>query len=214
MQLTIPFVLASRSPRRRHLLSLIGVEFEAVPSDADEGYDVDASPEMIVQSLALRKADAIAKQRPESLVLGADTIVVLDGQILNKPEDAVDAERMLAALSGRTHAVYTGIALVHSSGNRSVTAGERTLVTFAALSGAEIREYVSSGSPLDKAGAYGIQDDRGALYVSRIEGDYYNVVGLPLHLLYQTLRKEFVDVIASPSGADFRPNLQSDLNLR
>jgi septum formation protein len=212
MRFTIPFVLASQSPRRRQLLSLIGADFDAVPSESDEEYDEESPPERIVESLALLKAATVSAQRPEALVLGADTIVVLDGEILNKPQDEDDAARMLACLSGRTHSVYTGIALIHSDGGRSVTANEHTRVTFAELDDEEISEYVRSGSPLDKAGAYGIQDDRGALYVSRIEGDYYNVVGLPLQLLYRTLRRDFSDLIAPATADHLRPNLYSGAN--
>ncbi|MEL6617141.1 MAG: Maf family protein, partial [Bacteroidota bacterium] len=137
--------------------------------------------------IAMRKAEAIARSTPEALVLGADTVVVLDGQILGKPPTPEAAANSLKALSGRTHMVYTGLALVH--GEERVRAFEATDVTFAPLAEAEISAYVATGSPMDKAGGYGIQDDAGALFVSRIDGDYFNVVGLPLHRLYRTLRQ-------------------------
>jgi septum formation protein len=138
----------------------------------------------------------VAAEHPTALTLGADTIVVHDGSILNKPGDAESARAMLRQLSGTTHSVYTGFALLHPSSDRCVRRVERTDVTFAALSDAEITAYVNTGSPLDKAGAYGIQDAMGPLFVESIEGDYYNVVGLPLHALYQELTSHFDDLLS------------------
>ena len=195
MQLTTPFVLASQSPRRKRLLEQLGVPFEVHISPVDEVIPDDATPGEVVQDLAMQKAASVAPAYPDALTLGADTIVVLDGAILGKPADAAEAAAMLRRLSGRTHTVFTGIALVHPASDRRTAAVEATDVTFADLSNAEIGAYVESGSPLDKAGAYGIQDDRGALFVRRIEGDYYSVVGLPLHRLYQTLRTCFPDLL-------------------
>ena len=191
----MPFVLASRSPRRRDLLHRLGLQPEVRPSDVDEHIDADASPATVVQDLAMQKAADISAANPAALVLGADTVVVLDGAILGKPEDADQARSMLASLSGRTHDVFTGIALVHAESVRRVTAVARTEVRFGSLSSEEIDWYVAGGSPMDKAGAYGIQDDAGALFVDSIRGDYYNVVGLPLRTMYHTLQTHFSDLV-------------------
>lgn len=187
-------VLASASPRRRDLLARLGVAFDVVPSDVDESFNPKSLPATIAAELSIRKAASIAPRFPDRLILAADTIVVLDGQILNKPADAEDAIGMLQQLSGGCHDVYTGIALVQQSSDRSASAIQRTRVTFDELEMGEIEAYVAGGSPLDKAGAYGIQDDRGALFVKRVEGDYYNVVGLPLNLLYRTVKQHFPDL--------------------
>lgn len=195
MNLTVPFILASQSPRRQHLLTQLGLAFTVKASDVDEVVVPGLAPDAVVQSLALQKAATIAEHQPEALTLGADTIVVLDGEILGKPTDEDEARHMLRSLSGETHIVYTGIALIHPATNRTSTACEMTRVTFAEMSEPEIDSYVSTGSPMDKAGAYGIQDDRGALFISRIEGDYYNVVGLPLHRLYSELKRNFRDLL-------------------
>ena len=195
MKLRVPLILASRSPRRRKLLAQLGLDFEVHPSDLDENAMNHRLPEQLVEQLALEKARAVATRFPEALTLGADTIVVLDGDVLNKPADEAEARAMLRRLSGRTHTVYTGVALVHPASRREVVDYEATQVTFAPLTDVEIDAYVATGSPLDKAGAYGIQDDYGAVFIRRIEGDYYNVVGLPLHRLYRMLRNHFADLI-------------------
>jgi septum formation protein len=191
LTLSYPLILASTSPRRKHLLEQIGMTFTVQPSDVDESLipTSGAVPEEFVQRLALLKAQDVASKTPErSIVLGSDTIVVLDGEILGKPLDADDAKNMLRRLSGNTHTVYTGIALVDSETYTSVTAVQRTDVTFRELSDDEIAGYVATGSPLDKAGSYGIQDDFGAVFVAHIVGCYYTIVGLPLELFYRTLR--------------------------
>ncbi|GAB5521746.1 MAG: Maf family protein [Rhodothermales bacterium] len=195
MTLSLPFILASQSPRRKRLLEQIGLTFTVHAADLDETFDPEAGPADIVQSLALDKADAIAQAHPDALVLGADTVVVFEGDILGKPADADEAHAMLRRLSGQTHTVYTGIALIHGEAQRAATRVEATDVTFGNLSDQEIADYVASGSPMDKAGAYGIQDDLGACFVARIEGDYYNVVGLPLHRLYRLLHDRFGDLL-------------------
>ena len=196
LALQVPLVLASQSPRRRHLLDQLGLTFSVQPSEAEEIWPDGLPPQEAVEALALQKASPVAAANPEALTLGADTIVVLDEEVLVKPADASEACAMLRRLSGATHTVFTGIALVHPASGRRVTTHEATAVTFAPLRAEEIRAYVASGSPLDKAGAYGIQDDHGALFVRRIEGDYYTVVGLPLHRLYRTLQAEFADLLA------------------
>ncbi|MFP4529502.1 MAG: Maf family protein [Candidatus Kapaibacterium sp.] len=187
-----PLILASKSPRRKHLLTQLGFEFEIMPSEFNEDLIVEASPAAQAEKLALAKAtDIAAKLGRRAVVVGADTIVVLDGQVLNKPENADHAVEMLQTLSGRTHTVFTGIAIVEAGDSRSVSDVCATEVTFRELGADEIRAYVNGGSPMDKAGAYGIQDDFGAVFVSHINGDYYNIVGLPLELLYRRLT-EFV----------------------
>jgi septum formation protein len=189
-----PLILASKSPRRKKLLKQLGFEFAVVPSDVDENnLSTEISPPEYAKELAYSKAKDIAEKTKEpAIIIGSDTIVVLDDKILNKPENSEDAARMLRTLSGRTHIVYTGISLVESVSLRNHTDVQRTEVTFRALTDDEISAYVVSGSPLDKAGAYGIQDDFGAVFVSHINGCYYNIVGLPLEMLYNSL-KNFVE---------------------
>jgi septum formation protein len=183
--------LASQSPRRAALMKLLGVrQFEILPADLHEAMLPELSPADNVMRLALDKAKFIADQLgdKDGIVLGADTTVVLDGVMLEKPLDALDAERMLSTLSGRTHTVLTGVSLVPLNGEPAVTFVEATQVTFRHLSLQEIRAYIATGSPMDKAGAYGIQEDHGAVFVNRIVGDYYNVVGLPVCAVYEQLR--------------------------
>lgn len=191
----VPFVLASQSPRRRFLLERLGVPLTVDPSGAPEVIVQGKEPAGQVEQFARDKACDVATRHPEALVLGADTVVVLDGRILGKPRDADHARSMLRSLAGRRHLVYTGIALVHRASQRVHTSHARTRVTFAALSDSEIQRYVKGGSPMDKAGAYGIQDDAGSLFIEHIEGDYYNVVGLPLRTLYVSLVTEFGDLL-------------------
>jgi septum formation protein len=200
LHLRVPLVLASRSPRRRHLLERLQISFSVHPSEVDEVVPPGTPPGETVRLLARQKAEAVAPGYPHALTLGADTVVVLDGDVLGKPSGDAEAAAMLARLSGRSHTVYTGIALFHAESGRLVTAHEATEVTFAPLEPEEIEAYVLTGSPLDKAGGYGIQDDAGALLVAGVRGDYYNVVGLPLHRLYRTLRDHFADLLA-PAGA-------------
>ena len=177
-------VLASQSPRRREILRLAGIPFTVRVGDVDESVLDGESPADYVQRLAAAKACAV-EAGPGETVLGADTTVVIDGEILAKPADADDARRMLARLSGRRHEVLTGVCL-----RRGVTATcefVTTGVVFATLTAAEIDEYVASGEPMDKAGAYAIQG-LASKFVERIEGDYFNVMGLPVALVYRRLR--------------------------
>lgn len=197
MNFTCPFILASASPRRQTLLARLGVRFEVDPSHVDETVEEHAVPEATATRLALEKAWVVAERHPDALVLGADTIVVIDGTVLGKPASPAEAIAMLTRLSGRTHRVYTGISLIHPATGRALAECETTEVTFAVMTDREVLEYVSTGSPLDKAGAYGIQDDEGAWFVSGIAGDFYNVVGLPLHRLYSLAHREFPDLIRS-----------------
>lgn len=190
LNIRIPVVLASKSPRRSHLLNSLGMEFEVIIADIDEELDTALSPESYCSRLALSKAEKVAGLlNYEALVIGADTIVVLDGLIINKPDSPAQAYQFLKKLSGKTHKVYTAIALINSKDKRELTEYRVTNVTFRNLDDKEIEAYVKSGSPMDKAGAYGIQDDFGAVFVSHIEGCYYNIVGLPLELLYSSIKK-------------------------
>ena len=177
-------VLASQSPRRSEILRQAGMEFTVRVADVDESPLAGESPAEYVRRLAAAKAFAIEPADGET-VLGADTTVVIDGEILGKPADAADARRMLARLSGRRHEVLTGICL--RRGTLATCDHATTGVVFAALSSAEIDEYVASGEPMDKAGAYAIQG-LAAKFVERIEGDYFNVMGLPVALVYRRLR--------------------------
>jgi len=182
-------VLASASPRRKQLLSLIINEFDICPSGYDESEITIRNPNDYVTKLAYQKAHYVAKnQFDNSVVIGADTCVVLDNEILNKPESKEHAFEMLKKLSGNTHQVFTGLSLIHLSENKIFNSFKKTDVTFRNLTDNEIKEYIKTGSPMDKAGAYGIQDDFGAVFVSKINGCYYNIVGLPLELLYKELK--------------------------
>ena len=181
-----PLVLASASPRRVALLRQVGAEFTVVDPGPDRAWPGEAEPRHGVRALALDKARRVAAQRERAVVIGADTVVVLRGTRLGKPRDAAEAGEMLARLHGRTHEVWTGIAVVRGAEQR--TASECTRVRFARLEPAEIAAYVATGEPLDKAGAYGIQG-RAAAFVKGIEGDYFNVVGLPLARLRAVLRE-------------------------
>lgn len=191
LRLRVPLILASRSPRRSALLRQIGLEFEVRPADTPEVWPEHSTPGDAVERIAREKA--LATDAPDALVLGADTVVVLEGEVLGKPDSPEHASSMLRRLSGQTHTVYTGLALRY--GTRVTTNHAATAVTFANLSDDEIVQYVTTASPLDKAGAYGIQDDLGALLVARVDGEYTNVIGLPLRTLYETLRFDFSDLL-------------------
>ncbi|MBF8293817.1 MAG: Septum formation protein Maf [Bacteroidetes bacterium] len=184
-----PLILASRSPRRKRLLRQIGLKFTVRPSDVREDVLDHEPPERNAKRIALTKARQIAKGRKSGIVIGADTIVVLGKRILGKPRTQADARRMLRSLSGRTHTVYTAFALIDAATQKKTVRIEKTKVWFRTLSRREIAEYVASGSPMDKAGAYGIQDDYGAVFVERVEGCFYNVVGFPLTKFYKTLQE-------------------------
>jgi nucleoside triphosphate pyrophosphatase len=191
----VTIVLASASPRRQELLRNAGIPFTVQPADINEVPLAGESPRDCAERLAREKALAVSQSRPREYVLGADTIVVVDDAILGKPRDRDDALRMLRLLSGRTHIVMTGVCLVGAvaGGQGSVasniqTAAETTFVTMCEISDDEIRDYVATGEPMDKAGAYAIQGIA-ARWIPRIEGDYSNVVGLPVALVYAMLRE-------------------------
>ena len=179
-------ILASNSPRRRELLAQIGIrDFQILSPDVDETVEPGLSPARMVETLSLRKAQAAAgRAGAEDLIIAADTVVALDGRVLGKPRDQEDAFAMLSALSGREHRVYTGVTVLR--GGQAATEHEETAVAFRALTPEEIRDYIATGEPMDKAGAYGIQGV-GALLVQGIRGDYCNVVGLPLFRLGRML---------------------------
>jgi septum formation protein len=177
-------ILASASPRRRELLTLVGIAHDVRPADIDESLLPGETPVGHSERLARAKAHTIAEREPHAVVIAADTIVVLDGDILGKPRDRADAAKMLRRLGGRTHEVYTAIAVARDAA--TVSAVERVAVTFRGLSEDEIIQYVDTGEPMDKAGAYGIQGF-GATIVDRVEGDYLSVMGLGLRRLVALL---------------------------
>lgn len=189
-------VLGSASPRRKELLEQIGVEFEIKTSDKEEIYE-STIPTEIVQELALMKAGNVAMELEEvegnvidTIVIGADTVVVHDNKILGKPSDEAEAFHMLKSLAGDAHQVYTGVAMLvygEDGEAKEICHAERTEVFVHEMSDEEIRNYIASGEPMDKAGAYGIQG-KFAAYIDKIEGDYYNVVGLPVAYVYQQLK--------------------------
>lgn len=181
-------ILASASPRRAELLKQIGVEFELVPSQIEERPHPDEAPGDYITRIARAKVVAVARGRDSGLVIGADTVVVLDGRLIGKPENQADAHRLLRLLSGKWHAVLTGVALYDVETRHEVADYEKTLVKFAQLNDTEIDWYVNTGEPMDKAGAYGIQG-LGGLFVDEIAGNYYNVVGLPIPLVYRLARR-------------------------
>lgn len=199
MQLFKPIVLASQSPRRIALLKQIGLHPDVIPSRISEEFDPLMTAAENTKRLALEKAQEVGRGLENALVVGADTTVVLADQVLAKPTDPEDAIRMLELLSGRRHVVHTGFALLDRPSDRYVVDVESTIVTFRNLPRSEIEEYVATGSPMDKAGAYGIQDDYGAVFVSRIEGCFYNVVGFPLSKFYTRLA-EFQSQLSSDKG--------------
>jgi septum formation protein len=179
-------LLASASPRRAEILRAVGWPFETLAANIDETLAPGESAEDAVRRLALGKAEAAARLNPGALVLGADTTVVVDSQILEKPKDNLDARRMLRLLNGRWHDVLTGVALVWD--DKRVVAYERTRVRFGTMSDAEIDWYILSGEPMDKAGGYAVQG-RAALFIEEIQGDYWNVVGLPVRLVYKLINE-------------------------
>jgi septum formation protein len=206
-----PLVLASQSPRRRELLRYLGVTFEAIATTGEEeetdvpaavmaalpSLDLDQHPAL----LAWRKVNAAIEEGCRGVILGADTIVVVDGMILNKPRDAAEAQRMLRILAGRTHSVYTGMALINTNRPDSLAFDlVRSDVRMCALEDARIAAYVATGEPLDKAGAYGIQGLGGRL-VEQVAGSYTNVVGLPLEHVYRALQAQGLQPCVQPADA-------------
>lgn len=184
---SLPIYLASKSPRRRKLLRQLRIKFKSFAVDTNEEVRAGEKPYLAVKRIATEKM-LVAKQKvKKGIIITADTIVFLDNRVLGKPKNEKDAFRMLKELSGRTHRVYSAYCIHNTVNNKTITEYVKTDVTFRKLSEQEIEEYIKSGSPMDKAGAYGIQDDFGAVFIERINGCYYNVVGLPLSKFYHAL---------------------------
>jgi len=188
----LKLILASSSPRRRELLASIGAEFEVIVSNVPEQHQQGETPEDYVSRLSRDKARAVAEQYRDRWVVAADTTVVLAGELLEKPADKADAVRMLTALAGKAHVVYTGVTIENGSRDYRDTQVSATEVRMLPLPAADIEWYVGTGEPMDKAGAYAAQGI-GAVFIDSIHGSYTNVVGLPLALLFQMLRKAGLD---------------------
>lgn len=179
------FILASRSPRRKELLEKCGITFDCIPADIDETLDTSLSLTEAVEDLSFRKASAILAENEDAIVIGSDTIVTIDGEVLGKPADRKDACRMLGMLSGRSHEVITGLCIL--SRKRCYRNSSVAKVAFAEMDEIEIVEYTASGECDDKAGAYAIQG-LGGKYITHIDGDYYSIMGLPLNMVYEELK--------------------------
>lgn len=184
-------ILASQSPRRKFLLQNLGLSFDIIPANIDEdNLPEGITPREVPKYLSQEKAKHVAKKVDgECIIISADTIVAMCDEILNKPTDEADAKRILSKLSGNTHTVFTGVTLINTKTGKMISDVQESQVTFRLLDAKEIDYYISTGSPMDKAGAYGIQDDFGAVFVSRVCGCYYNIVGLPLEMFYRMLRE-------------------------
>jgi septum formation protein len=183
----LPIYLASKSPRRKKLLNSLNLDFKTVTVECEEQIRKSESPASIVKRLSKDKLNAALAKIKNGIIITADTIVVLDGKVIGKPKNKKDAEKILKFLSGRSHSVYTGFSVFNTNTGKLITDYEKTSVSFRKLRSDEIIKYIQTGSPMDKAGAYGIQDDFGAVFVEKINGCYNNVVGLPLTKLYQAL---------------------------
>jgi len=183
--LSAKYILASKSPRRKYLLNQIGFDFKVVDSNAVEVTEKNAHKSVKIN--AQSKSRAVALKHKDRIIIGADTVVYLNQKILNKPKDLKEAKKFLRMLSGKKHVVYTGVNVINNVTGKEVYGHEKTVVEFRKLTYEEINYYVDKFKPLDKAGAYGIQDDFGCLFINKITGDYYNVVGLPLVRLYKLI---------------------------
>ncbi len=189
LKTSAPIYLASKSPRRKKLLKIFGIEFKTFNVELSEEVKDGEHPIKTVKRLSLEKNKAAEEKIKNGIIITADTIVVLNKRIIGKPASASEAAEYLKLLSGKTHIVYTGFAVKNLNKNKLQIGYEKTFVTFHKLLPGEINSYVATGSPMDKAGAYGIQDDFGAVFIKKINGCYYNVVGLPLAKLYHSLLK-------------------------
>ena len=184
----LPLILASKSPRRKKLLKQIGLTFKVIPSEVDENFDIELSPSEFVSHYAKKKADSIAKKYPGYYVIGADTIVVYNEQILGKPNSKTESYEMLSLLSGKIHKVYTGVSIQHDDHNINKTFYDVTDVSLNTLSDEDIYYYIETYNPYDKAGSYGIQDFF-SVHVNKINGCFYNVMGFPLSSFYYHFSK-------------------------
>jgi septum formation protein len=194
MQSLRTIVLASTSPRRRELLEKIGLVFKVEPSDYPEDLVSHLKPEELVINISQNKARAVAAKYPDAIIIAADTIGVIGRRVVGKPHTATEAIAMLKLLSGRSHLVITGLSVMDSKSDKIVSRSVQTRVYFRKLADSEVRHYVATGEPLDKAGAYAIQG-LGSLLVEKINGDYYNVMGLPLNVLSQILQEFGVNLL-------------------
>ncbi|MFN3871770.1 MAG: Maf family protein [Ignavibacterium sp.] len=184
---SLTLYLASKSPRRRKLLKQLNLKFKSLSVDSDELVKPDELPHRAVMRISKEKMHLARRKIKSGIIITADTIVFLNNQVLGKPKDEKDAFRMLKKLSGKTHQVFSAYCIHNTNSGKTITEFVKTDVTFRKLTDQEIRDYIKTGSPMDKAGAYGIQDDFGAVFVDRINGCYYNVVGLPLSKFYHAL---------------------------
>jgi len=191
-------ILASASPRRKELLEQIGLKFEVDPGDYEEHIYQGMEPHQLARNLSLRKANASAAKHKHAVIIAADTVIISDNRIMGKPHSEDDARKMLETISGKFHSVVTGFTIIDTSANKTITRSVETTVYVRKLSRPEIDAYVKSKEPLDKAGAYGIQG-LGAVIIERIEGDYFNVVGLPLCALSEALKEFGVHVLTTTS---------------
>lgn len=186
---TFPLILASQSPRRQELLKSLGLQFSVIsPSIDEDDHSLSHDPAEMVKELSFRKARKVQNQNPDSVIIAADTTVAYDGHVLNKPADSAEAEKMLVLLSGKTHSVFTGYSVLFPESKIKISRTIETKVRFSVLSPEEIKCYIGTGSPMDKAGAYGIQDSLMSAFISGIDGDYSNVMGFPVNDFYQQLK--------------------------
>lgn len=189
-------ILASSSPRRRNLLKMIGLPFKAVESKYEEVMDLSLNPHELAKKLSLGKAREVAKNYPNAIIIAADTFIVCDGEYLSKVHNNKEAKIMLKKLSGKAHKVITGFTIIDTQTNKILTKSQETKVYFKKLTDHEIDAYIASGEPIEKAGAYAIQG-LGSIFVEKIEGDYFNVVGLPIFTLIETLKEFGVNILLS-----------------
>jgi septum formation protein len=187
-------ILASSSPRRKALLEQIGLKFKVDASTQEEDYLTWQQPDRLVKEVSLKKAESAAGKHPDAVIIAADTIGVIGGRIIGKPHSEKEAREILSLLSGKAHMVITGFTVLDTLTSKSITRSVETAVYMKPMTEAEIEAYVATGEPLDKAGAYAIQG-RGALLVEKIEGDYFNVMGLPLYALAEALKEFGVNVL-------------------
>ncbi len=187
-------ILASASPRRRELLEKIGLRFEVEPSNYEEDVHSGLEPHELAQKISLEKAEAVASKHKNAVVIAADTFIVFDGKILGKPHTEKEARKMLETISGKSHSVITGFSIIDTTTSKTLSKSVETKVYIRKLTSAEVDAYVKSKEPLDKAGAYAIQG-LGAVFVEKIEGDYFNVIGLPLSALTEALKDFGINIL-------------------